>query len=222
MLVHSEDNPGLTAILRTLSWENKIRVVHYCIKNVETDYQLAQCCVSLIREWLDSPGNRITIEHNLRKIIDGINGPSGQLISFTDIRSPFYYAARALVVFNDDYDISRAIYYGLVKKDTYVVDVLKYAAIASSFRSRTTLTKPLFMIKALDKKDPNTVLALFDELQENDEDIIQSNGKLRLNLPKFYDVEGGNHLQLAENVIKDELAFDWLKIIYRGRHESNR
>lgn len=93
-----------------------------------------------------------------------------------------------------------------------ILDV--YSAVTCSFLSRSTLEVKPTMANLISLDDPASVLALLDELEELGENIIQEREKLRLNLPEKYEILGENKLELAENIIKDKLAFEWLQRIY--------
>lgn len=99
--------------------------------------------------------------------------------------------------------------------DLYCGVLKKYRGVMNSFFSQTNLKIKPQMAK-IPLTDSFTVLALLDELEELGEDIIQDNGILRLNLPEYYDIVGNDKLELADNIIKDELAAKWLTNVYNA------
>lgn len=201
-----------------LSKQQCARLALYCVENVISLLKEQNRILSIddvvdcIAEYLET--NERLPDYQLQKKL--------REVAFRVDRRSIHFASSAIKA-------TYSLYEGNYKAETYntVIETVeenklfgrlvisKYLAVANSFRSYSTIQTKLIMSKVLQKDDPITILALFDELQEYGENIIQvCENNLRLNLPEGYEVTGRDNIDLANNCIKDKLAFDWLNRVY--------
>lgn len=210
MIIHTNDWKFTSFIWHSWPLEEVCNISLHCAKLILPYFvnrQLPSDCIYLIEEWLENETerNRISVELNEKTL---------SLSRDFSRRDVVYAMGRACyVIICKDLVHARYAAYSTISHVKHITS-FDYSPVCNSFASTTTLTNPIKMGRLIDKNDISSILALFDELLENDEDIIQIDGNFRLNLPVGYEIRGNTHLELAKSVINDNLALYFLKRLY--------
>lgn len=208
-----------------LSRDNCLEIAFYILEEIfftiDKKYHIfARIYIDVMKGWASGKSEKINLDDIIRALntLPAINNKAINVMAFVaDIASN--YGSMSVVrseIINIAINGAAALsfhYTNSYNSSVYATYLGKYMAVLRSYHSKTSLVRNPTMINFVD--DIVSLLALFDELQELGENIIEETSVgFRLNLPKDYEICGKTHLELAENIIKDGLAIKWLRKLY--------
>lgn len=87
----------------------------------------------------------------------------------------------------------------------------KYKAISDSFRSTSDVHEPMVTNVKSHEVDASFIFSLIDKLAEQGENIVHvSNDGVTLDFPEGYQIKAPTYEGLAEEILKNKWAVDWL------------